>query len=94
MSNEKNENIPQEVQEAFEEYEKEYAKIREKVKAHRAKFVGTIYEDCPPLLEEEMKFFVRRTDSEKEKEKLKEKYGKCPPQWAIRVTWWKKQTGK
>ena len=87
-------NIPQEVQVAFEAYEKEYAKIRDKVKAHRAKYIGTIYEDCPPLLDEELKFFVRSADSEKEKERLKEKYGKCPTQWAIRVTWWKKQITK
>lgn len=91
MSNSDDEEIPQEIQEAIDAYQKEYAKIKEKVKAHRLKYVGTIYEDSPPLLEEELQFFVRRAESEKERERLEEKYGKCPPQWAIRVIWWKKQ---
>lgn len=87
MNNLDDKNIPQEVQEAIDAYEKEYSKIRDKVKTHRAKYIGTIYEDCPPLLDEELSFFVRRADSEKEKERLKEKYGKCPTSWGIRVTW-------
>ncbi len=94
MNNLEDENIPKEVQEAIEAYEKEYAKIRDKVKVHRAKYIGTIYEDCPPLLDEGLKFFVRYADSEKEKELLKEKYGKCLTEWAIRVTWWKKRITK
>lgn len=92
--NNNEEDIPQEVQVAFDAYEKEYSKIRDKLKIHREKYVGTIYEECPPLLEEQMRFFVRRTDSEREKERLKEKYGKCSTQWAIRVTWWKKEINK
>jgi hypothetical protein len=85
------EEMPDEVREAMAAYEKEYSKIRDKVIANNEKYKGTIYEDCPPLLDEQLRFFVRVADSEKEKERLKEKYGKCPTEWAIRVTWYKKQ---
>jgi hypothetical protein len=94
MNNLEEKDIPKEVQEAFDAYEKEYAKIRDKVIANRKIQVGTIYEDCPQLLDEELNFFVRVADSEKEKERLKKKYGKCPTEWAIRVTWWKREKSK
>lgn len=87
----KNDKVPEEVREALKAYNKEYSKIRDKVIANNEKYKGTIYEDCPPLLNEQMKFFVRRTDSDAERRRLKEKYGRCPLEWAICVTWYKKR---
>lgn len=89
-----NDEMPDEVREAAEAYEKEFSKIKGKVIANNEKYKGTKYEDCPPLLEEQMKFFVRKTDLEKERERIKEKYGKCSTSWAIRLAWYKKQVVK
>jgi len=85
------EQIPDEVREAIEAYEKEYSKIRDKVIANNEKYKGTIYEDCPPLLDEQAMFFVRRTECDAERMRLKEKYGFCPLGWAIRMAWYKNQ---
>jgi hypothetical protein len=85
------EKIPDEISEAIEAYEKEYSKIRDKVIANNEKYKETTYEDCPPLLDEQMQFFVRRAECDAERERLKEKYGFCPLSWAIRMAWYKRQ---
>lgn len=85
------EEMPDEVLTATRAYEEEYSKIKDKVIANKEKYKGTKYEDCPPLLEEQMKFFVRKVESDAERKRLKKSYGRCPLNWAICVTWYKKQ---
>lgn len=82
--------IPTEVLVAKKAYYEEYNKIKAKVLANKKKYIGTEFEDCPPLIKEQGQFFVSGRRVKEERERLIALYGECPLQWAIWVTWYKK----
>lgn len=86
--------IPSEVLEAKKEFEREYAKIRDKVIANRLKYKGTKYEDCPPMIKEQFRFGVRNYQVQAELERLRENHDNCPRNWALYVAWRKVQKEK
>lgn len=81
--------LPKEVQTAKDAYFEEYNKIAPLVKANKKKYIGTKFEDCPPLIKEQGRFFVKRLAIEEAKAELKEKYGNVPHSWAHWVAWYR-----
>lgn len=86
-----NKDMPLEVLQAKAAFDAEFAKIRSKMLAHRERYQGTKYEECPPLLEEQMRFSIRGSLLDRERQRLKDEYGECPRRWAYYVAWWKEQ---
>jgi hypothetical protein len=84
--------VPEEVADALAAYERAHEQIRDRVEANRRRYRGTKYEDCPPLLPEELDFMVRRADVLEEHWRLEERHGPCPRRWAFAVVWFQDRT--
>jgi hypothetical protein len=81
--------MPKEISIAREAYYKAYDKIQAKVRENKRKYLGTKFEDCPPLIKEQGQFFVKKASLEKTKERLEKKYKKeIPSTWVYWVTWY------
>jgi hypothetical protein len=82
--------IPEEVLKAKQAYMKAYEEIRPLIKAQKKKYLGTKFEECPPLIKEQGQFFVSKKDRDEVSIYLKEKYGEFPSTWSMWVAWYKK----
>ena len=83
--------VPEEIAEGLAAYELAHEKIRDRVEANRRRYRGRKYEDCPPLLREQLTFAVRRSEVVEEQKRLRERYGLCPHRWAYAVVWFKRR---
>ena len=79
--------IPPEVARAMAVFEAAYEPIRAKVKRSRQRYRDTKYEDCPPTLKEEFRFFTGTPDIWAAQQLLLKRYGHCSFSWAYFVGW-------
>jgi len=86
--------IPEEIEAAVAAYVAAGEQIRDRVEANRRRYHGTKYEDCPPMLPEQLAMMVRHRDLLEEHRRLEERYGPCPRQWAFAVVWFKGRAAK
>lgn len=86
--------LPKEVLKAKKAYFDAYNQIKAKVRENARKYVGTKFEDCPPLIKEQGQFFVKRANLLAVKERLTAKYGEHPSTWDFWVTWYEKNSTK
>jgi len=82
--------VPKEIAEAVSAYEAAHEQIRDRVEANRRRYRGTKYEDCPPLLPEQLALAVRHSEVVEEQERLHKHYGSCPRRWALAVVWFRR----
>ncbi len=83
--------VPLEVQVARKAYNAEYDKIRPLLRANRNKYLGTKFENCPPLIKEQGQFLISNKALKATKDRLREAYGECPLMWSMWVTWYEKK---
>ena len=84
--------LPDEVLKAKEAYNEAYDKIKPLIKAQKKKYLGTKFEDCPPMIKEQFQFMVKQKDLQQIRERLTAQYGECPSTWAYWVAWYEKKS--